>query len=147
MAEAVRRRWAHLTVDEYQDTDPAQQRLLDAIMGGGEDICVVGDPRQAIYSWKGADPTYLTGFTARHPGAKIVTLTRNYRSSPQILTWANRLAGTTTTKPLVATRPSGPGRKVTRLDDEAGETAWVIGAARRAIKAGTPPAEIAVLVS
>ena len=85
VADVVRRRWAHVTVDEYQDTDPAQQRLLDAIMGDGREICVVGDPRQAIYAWKGADPSYLTGFAQRYPGAKVFDLTRNYRSTPQVL--------------------------------------------------------------
>ena len=92
VAAAVRRRWAHVTVDEYQDTDPAQQRLLDAIIGDRQDICVVGDPRQAIYSWKGADPTYLNRFAKRYPAARVFELTRNYRSSPQILAWANRVA-------------------------------------------------------
>ena len=81
VAEAVRRRWAHVTVDEYQDTDPAQQRLLEAIMGEGRVICVVGDPRQAVYGWKGADPSYLTDFVRRHPEVKVFDLTRNYRST------------------------------------------------------------------
>ena len=145
VAEAVRRRWAHVTVDEYQDTDPAQQRLLDAIIGDSQELCVVGDPRQAIYSWKGADPTYLTRFAKRYPTARLFDLTRNYRSSPQILTWANSLARERGTKPLTATRPAGPVPKVRRLDTEAGEAAWIAGAARKAMAAGTAPSEIAVL--
>ncbi|MGD0808733.1 MAG: ATP-dependent helicase [Acidimicrobiales bacterium] len=145
VALAVRHRWAHVTVDEYQDTDPAQQRLLDAILGDGRDVCVVGDPRQAIYSWKGADPVYLTGFTRRYPDAQVFNLTRNYRSSPQILDWANRVARGGQTKPLVATRDAGARPKITQLDDEQGEAAWVAGAARRAIASGAAPSEIAVL--
>jgi DNA helicase-2/ATP-dependent DNA helicase PcrA len=145
VAGAVRARWAHVTVDEYQDTDPAQQRLLDAILGDGRDVCVVGDPRQAIYSFKGADPVYLTGFTRRYPDARVFNLTRNYRSSPQILDWANRVAVGGRTKPLVATRDAGARPKVTQLDDEQAEAAWVAGAARRAIASGVPPSEIAVL--
>ncbi|HUC16008.1 MAG TPA: ATP-dependent helicase [Acidimicrobiales bacterium] len=145
VAEVVRHRWAHVTVDEYQDTDPAQQRLLDAILGGGRDVCVVGDPRQAIYSWKGADPVYLTGFRRRYPDAQVFNLTRNYRSSPQILDWANRVAVGGQTKPLVATRAAGARPKVTELDNEQAEAAWVAGAARRAIASGAPPSEIAVL--
>jgi ATP-dependent DNA helicase UvrD/PcrA len=145
VAGTVRARWAHVTVDEYQDTDPAQQRLLDQILGDSREICVVGDPRQAIYSWKGADPRYLTGFTQRYPDARVFVLSHNYRSSPQILSRANRLALAPATKPLVATRPSGPPPKVTRLDSEAGEAAWVVGAAKRALASGTPVSEIAVL--
>lgn len=145
VAQAVRRRWAHVTVDEYQDTDPAQQRLLDAIVGDSQELCVVGDPRQAIYSWKGADSGYLTRFTARYPAARVFDLTRNYRSSPQILTWANLLARERRTKPLLATRPAGPAPRIHRLDTEAGEAAWVAGATRKAIAAGTSPSEVAVL--
>jgi DNA helicase-2/ATP-dependent DNA helicase PcrA len=145
VAEAVRRRWAHVTVDEYQDTDPAQQRLLDAIVGDRRDLCVVGDPRQAIYSWKGADPTYLTRFAKRYPDARVFDLTRNYRSSPQILAWANRLARQPGTKPLTATQPGGQPPRIHQSDNEIGEAAWVAGAARRAIAAGTAPSEIAIL--
>ena len=145
VAEIVRRRWAHITVDEYQDTDPAQQRLLDTVVGDGEEICVVGDPRQAIYSWKGADPTYLTQFTKRFPAARVFDLTRNYRSSPQILVWANALARERGAKPLKPTQPSGVAPKVHRLDDELAEAAWVAGAIRKAVTAGTSPSEIAVL--
>jgi DNA helicase-2/ATP-dependent DNA helicase PcrA len=145
VAQTVRRRWAHVTVDEYQDTDPAQQRLLEAILGEGRDICVVGDPRQAIYSWKGADTTYLSGFARRYPDAKVFNLTRNYRSTPQVLDWANRVASGAGTKALVATRPPGPKPTVSQFDDDQAEAASVAGAARRAIAAGTPPSEIAVL--
>src|SRR5262249_21998144 len=143
VADTVRARWAHVTVDEYQDTDPAQQRLLDAILGVSREICVVGDPRQAIYSWKGADPSYLTRFPKRYPEAQVFDLTRNYRSSSQILAWANRVACEPRTRPLVATRSAGPNPKIRQLDTEAGEAAWVAGAARRAIAAGTPASEIA----
>lgn len=145
VAESVRRRWAYVTVDEYQDTDLAQQRLLDAILGSNEELCVVGDPRQAIYSWKGAAPGLLAGFSRRYPQARTFYLTRNYRSSPQILEWANCLARSEGGRPLVPTRPSGPQPKVRCLDNELAEAAWVAGAARRAVAAGTPPSQVAVL--
>ncbi|HZU73717.1 MAG TPA: ATP-dependent helicase, partial [Acidimicrobiales bacterium] len=144
-ARAVRRRWAYITVDEYQDTDPAQQCLLDAIAGENQELCVVGDPRQAIYSWKGADPAYLTGFARRYPQAQTFALSHNYRSTPEIIDWANRLARTPGAKPLVPTRGSGPAPKVTDTNDERGEAAWVAGAAKRAIAQGVPPDQIAVL--
>jgi len=145
IAATVRSRWAHVTVDEYQDTDAAQQRLLEAIVGHGRDLCVVGDPRQAVYSWKGADPGYLTGFTARYPDARVFDLTRNYRSTPQILEWANRLARGSGARALVATRPGGGQPRVTRAEDEGAEAAWVAGAVRRAVDEGTPVSEMAVL--
>jgi len=145
VAQAVRRRWAHVTVDEYQDVDPAQQRLLDAILGDSHEVCVVGDPRQAIYTWKGADASLLDTFPERHPGTQTFNLTRNYRSSPQILDWANRLARHPGTVPLRATRGPAQPPRVHRLDNELAEAAWVAGAARRAIASGTPPSEIAVL--
>jgi DNA helicase II / ATP-dependent DNA helicase PcrA len=145
VAETMRRRWAHVTVDEYQDTDSAQQRLLDAIVGDGRDICVVGDPRQAIYSWKGADWRYLNEFGRRHPGVQRFELTRSYRSSPEILEWANRLARTSTAMPLAPTRPAGPRPTVSAFDDEAAETAKVVTEIRRAITGGAPPSEIAIL--
>ena len=144
-ARLVRTRWAHVTVDEYQDTDPAQQRLLDAIVGDSQDVCVVGDPRQAIYSWKGADPGFLTDFPRRYPSTRVINLERNYRSSPQILKWANRTAVDRTVKPLVATRPAGPSPKVHRLETESREASWIAGATRRVLAAGTRPSQVAVL--
>ena len=145
VAEGVRGRWSHVTVDEYQDTDPLQERLLEAIMGPGRDICVIGDPRQAIYSWKGADPRYLTNFSRRYPDAKLFNLTANYRSSPEVLAWANRLAPGRGTKPLVATKPAGPRPTFRHFEDEQAEAASVATGAKRAIAAGTPPSEVAVL--
>ena len=115
------------------------------LLAGGRDICVVGDPRQAIYGWKGAEPSYLTGFTVRYPDSKVFDLTRNYRSTPQILGWANRVATAGRVKALVATRPRGSQPRVTQLDDDQVEAAWVAKEVRRALRAGTPTSEIAVL--
>ncbi len=145
VATTVRSGWAHITVDEYQDTDPAQQRFLDAVLGGRRDVCVVGDPRQAIYAWKGADPTYLTGFSRRYPGAHVFDLTRNYRSVPPILDVANRVARQRLVRPLVATRRGGRPPRVVPLSSEEGEAAWVARAAGRSIASGTAPTEVAVL--
>jgi DNA helicase-2/ATP-dependent DNA helicase PcrA len=141
----VRRRWRYVTVDEYQDTDPAQQRLLEAILGDGRELCVVGDPRQAIYGWKGADPRYLNEFAAKRPGAKVFHLTRNYRSTPQIVEWGNRVAADGPGRPLVATQPAGPAPRVWRLESEAEEAAWAARRAREAIDAGVAASQIAVL--
>src|SRR5438309_1664402 len=88
-AASQRWRFRHLFVDEFQDVNPVQFRLLDGWRGDGHDLCVVGDPNQAIFGWNGADPRYLTGFANRYPGAEVVRLDDNYRSSPQILAVAD----------------------------------------------------------
>ena len=74
--------YRHFVVDEYQDVNPLQQRLLDAWLGGRAEVCVVGDPNQTIYSFTGADPDYLLGFADRYPDADVVKLERDYRSTP-----------------------------------------------------------------
>ena len=83
-AEIVRWRFRHVFVDEAQDLNPVQIRLLDAIVGGRPDLCLVGDPRQAIYGWNGADPTFLAEVGERYPGITIVRLERTYRSTAAI---------------------------------------------------------------
>ena len=108
-AATVRARYAWFSVDEYQDTNPLQQRLLELWLGDRDDVCVVGDEDQTIYTFAGATSAFLTGFAGRFPGAREVTLDRNYRSSPQVLALANRLlASEGRRKRLVATRPAGP---------------------------------------
>ncbi len=89
IAEQVRSQYRQFVVDEYQDVNGVQQRLLDLWLGDRQDICVVGDPSQTIYTFAGASPTHLTGFTRRHPQAEVVRLIRNYRSTPQIIAVAN----------------------------------------------------------
>ena len=108
-AQAVRSRYSWFTVDEYQDTTPLQARLLELWLGDRRDLCVVGDEDQTIYTFAGATPEHLRGFAARHPGARVIDLLENYRSSPQVLSLANRLlASAGGAKRLVATRPDGP---------------------------------------
>src|SRR5205085_2253967 len=86
-------RYRYFVVDEFQDVNPLQKLLLDAWTAGRDDVCVVGDPHQTIYSFTGATPAYLTGFTATFPHATVVRLVRNYRSTPQVVALANRLSG------------------------------------------------------
>ena len=141
VAEEVRAQYRYFVVDEYQDVNPAQQRLLDAWLGGRDDICVVGDPEQTIYSFAGASPHYLTGFAGRYPQATVVRLVRDYRSTPQIVAVANRLSG----GGLVAQRPPGPQPTVAGYDDEDAEARAVAASARRLIVDGVPAHEIAAL--
>jgi DNA helicase-2/ATP-dependent DNA helicase PcrA len=141
----ARKRW--FSVDEYQDTNPLQQQLLELWLGERTDLCVVGDEDQTIYTFTGATSDYLTSFVARHPGATEITLSRNYRSSPEILLLANRLlASQGRAKQLVATKPSGPAPTVERLRDGDNEEAYLVATIRRLVDEGTPAAEIAILV-
>src|SRR4051794_6554662 len=107
---AQRWQFRHLFVDEFQDVNPLQLRLLAAWRGDRADLCVVGDPNQAIYTWNGADPRYLGEFDRWFPGGSTVPLSTNYRSSPQVLATANRLldCGGLKGVRLAATRPDGP---------------------------------------
>jgi DNA helicase-2/ATP-dependent DNA helicase PcrA len=141
-AEEVRARYRYLVVDEYQDVNPLQKLLLDLWLGDREDLCVVGDPDQAIYSFTGATPRYLTGFTAEFPAATVVRLARDYRSTPQVVTLANRIIAAG----LVARRPAGPPPSLTGYPDDAAEADAVAGQARALIDGGTDSGEIAVLV-
>jgi ATP-dependent DNA helicase UvrD/PcrA len=161
-AAQVRRQYRWFVVDEFQDVSPIQQRLLDLWLGGRDDVCVVGDAAQTIYSFTGASSDHLLGFAARHPDTTVIRLERNYRSTPEVLEVANRLLhGSATTglpaagqdrrrRPetallLRAQRASGPAATFTELRDEVGEAEWVADAVTAIAAAGTPWREIAVL--
>jgi DNA helicase-2/ATP-dependent DNA helicase PcrA len=146
-AATVRARYAWFSVDEYQDTNPLQERLLELWLGDRDDLCVVGDEDQTIYTFAGATSEYLAGFAARFPGAREVTLDRNYRSSPEILALANRLlAAEGRPKRLVATRPPGPRPTIRRCVDGEAELDLLVATIRRLVGEGVAPAEIGVLV-
>ena len=143
-ADQVRDTFRYFVVDEYQDVNPLQKLLLDAWLGDRDELCVVGDPHQVIYSFTGATPDYLTGFTAEFPGAALVRLVRDYRSTPQVVAVANQLMRSS--QALVAQRPPGPAPVLTRYGDDASEAAGVVVQIRGLIAAGVPVGEIAVLV-
>jgi DNA helicase-2/ATP-dependent DNA helicase PcrA len=117
-AEAIRWRYRHLYVDEYQDVNPLQNELLAEWRGTGNDLFVVGDPNQAIYGWNGADPNLLSRFVRREPTATIIELNTNYRSSPQILSLA---ASLTKSPSLEASRGDGPTPTLTSYADDDAE--------------------------
>ncbi len=154
-AREVHAAFRHFTVDEFQDVNPLQKLLLDAWLGEREELCVVGDPRQTIYSFTGATSEYLRSFAADYPAAAVVRLVRDYRSTPQVVHAANRLiaatasAGATApadTEQLVAQRPPGPDPAVTRYADEEAEAAGVAASITALTRSGVPFAEIAVLL-
>ncbi len=140
-----RKRW--FSVDEYQDTNPLQERLLELWAGSSRDICVVGDEDQTIYSFTGASSQYLRDFARTHPGTSVIALTENYRSTPEILELANRLlAGDGRTKVLTTSRGSGPSPSFAAYADADAELDGLVRAIRARLAEGIDPAEMAVLV-
>jgi DNA helicase-2/ATP-dependent DNA helicase PcrA len=143
-ADQVRGIFRHFVVDEFQDVNPLQKLLLEAWLGDRDDLCVVGDPNQVIYSFTGATSSYLTGFAAEFPAATVVRLVRDYRSTPQVVAVANQLIRSDS--PLAAQRPPGPRPMLIEYPDDATEAAGLASRARALIAAGVPSREIAVLV-
>jgi DNA helicase II / ATP-dependent DNA helicase PcrA len=143
-ADQVRDMFRHFVVDEYQDVNPLQKLLLEAWLGDRDELCVVGDPHQTIYSFTGATPSYLTGFAAEFPNAAVVRLVRDYRSTPQVVAVANQLIKAST--PLLAQRKPGPQPLVTEFADESDEAAGTAVQIRALIAGGVPAREIAILV-
>jgi DNA helicase II / ATP-dependent DNA helicase PcrA len=147
-AATQRWRFRHLFVDEFQDVNPLQHALLRAWLGDRLDLCVVGDPNQAIYAWNGADAGYLLGFARRFPSAETVALTKNFRSSPQIIDAANRVlaGGVARRQRLQATRPDGPPPTITAFSDDEAEARGVAEAVVRAHDPGSSWSAQAILV-
>lgn len=151
VAEQVRAQYQHFVVDEYQDVSPLQQRLLELWLGDRDDLCVVGDASQTIYSFTGATPDHLLDFRVRHPGATVVKLVRDYRSTPQVVHLANGLLAQARGRAadhrleLVSQRPAGPEPVYTEYADEPAEAEGAARRIRELLDSGVPAAEIAVL--
>lgn len=149
VAQQVRSQYHHFVVDEYQDVSPVQQKLLDLWMGERTDVCVVGDPAQTIYSFAGAQPDYLIGFPQRFPGATVVRLFRDYRSTPEVVGVANAVLRAAREAHqgvvLEAQRQPGPKPSFVEHSDELAEASWVAGQIAKLVANGTPQREIAVL--
>jgi DNA helicase-2/ATP-dependent DNA helicase PcrA len=151
VAAEIRRQYRTFVVDEYQDVSPLQQSLLDLWLGGREDVCVVGDPAQTIYSWAGADPENLVRFASRHPSAAVIKLVRDYRSTPQIVDVANKVldatgpAGLPGRVTLRSQRESGPSPTYREYADEVAEADAVARAISRLQDSGTALRDVAVL--
>ncbi len=151
VAREFRDRYRCFVVDEYQDVTPLQQRVLDAWLGERDDLTVVGDANQTIYSFTGATPRYLLDFTRRFPEATLVRLERDYRSTPQVVSLANRVIGAARGRiagsrlQLVGQRATGPEPTFAEHPDESAEATAVAKRITDLVAAGTPAAEIAVL--
>ena len=126
-AAAQRWRWRHFFVDEYQDVNPLQIRLLAAWRGDRPDLCVVGDPDQSIYSWNGAEASELPTFADRHPGTTVVRLRANYRCPAPVLAAARAALGPVgKSEPLPARQAGSPAPVDIRgFDDAAAEAAGI----------------------
>ncbi|CAN5221250.1 ATP-dependent DNA helicase UvrD2 [soil metagenome] len=147
VAQQVREQYRFFVVDEYQDVSPLQHDLLQLWLGDRNDVCVVGDVSQTIYSFAGASPEYLLGFGSEHEDAVVLRLEQNYRSTPAIVTAANRLMrdrpGALTLH--AATGRSGSAPAITRYDTDSAEARAVANAIADDIAAGTKAEDIAVL--
>src|SRR5690625_3804069 len=148
VAEQVRAQYRWLVVDEFQDVNPLQHALLDLWLGDRHDVCVVGDPRQTIYSFAGASPDYLTGFPRRHPDARRVELVRNYRSTPQVVAAANTLFTAERLHEgggLRAQRDDGPAGEYAGHSDAGPEADAIAERIDKLRASGTPLREMAIL--
>jgi DNA helicase-2/ATP-dependent DNA helicase PcrA len=151
VAEEFRDRYRCFVVDEYQDVTPLQQRVLDAWLGERDDLTVVGDANQTIYSFTGATPRYLLDFSRRFPEAAVVRLERDYRSTPQVVSLANRVIAAARGRMagsklhLIGQREPGPAPSFSEHPDEVAEAAAAAKRIAELIDSGTPPSEIAVL--
>ncbi|MGB7450256.1 MAG: ATP-dependent DNA helicase UvrD2 [Ornithinimicrobium sp.] len=154
VAASVRQQYRHFVVDEYQDVNPLQHRLLDLWVGDRTDVCVVGDPAQTIYSFTGATPQYLMDFGQRFPDAATVSLVRNYRSTPQVIELANVMLaaasaverGSQTPLTLRSQQQPGPCPELTQYPDDEAEARGVAQLITEMVSSGgAAPGDIAVL--
>jgi DNA helicase-2/ATP-dependent DNA helicase PcrA len=164
LAREVHTAFRYFTVDEFQDVNPLQKLLLDAWLGGRTELCVVGDPQQTIFSFTGATSEYLRSFGTDYPGATVVELVRDYRSTPQVVAVANRLVASGVARAsggsgggsggavmgggveLVAQRPAGPEPTLTTYPDEETEARQVAAEVAALRRRGVELDEIAILL-
>ena len=151
VAQEFRDRYRCFVVDEYQDVTPLQQRVLTAWLGERDDLTVVGDANQTIYSFTGATPRFLLEFPRRFPDATVVRLERDYRSTPQVVSLANRVIACARGRVagsklhLVGQRDPGPSPSFAEYPDEVVEAGAVASKITVLVESGTPASEIAVL--
>ena len=148
--ERVRDQYRYFTVDEYQDVSPLQQRLLNLWLGSREELCVVGDAAQTIYSFAGATSNFLLNFQNRFPNAQVFRLSRGYRSTPEIINSANRILRQANLISdhgieLQSANEHGDKPMVNGFNTSADEISYVVGEVAKEIAKGTDSSEIAIL--
>jgi DNA helicase-2/ATP-dependent DNA helicase PcrA len=148
--ERVRDQYRFFTVDEYQDVSPLQQRLLNLWLGNREEICVVGDAAQTIYSFAGATSNFLLSFKTRFPNAQTFRLSRGYRSTPEIINTANQILRSANLisdhgNELSSANSHGDKPLINGFNTSGDEIAFVVGAVVENISAGVDSSDIAIL--
>ena len=148
--ERVRDQYRYFTVDEYQDVSPLQQRLLNLWLGNREELCVVGDAAQTIYSFAGATSNFLLNFQNRFPNAQVFRLSRGYRSTPEIINSANRILRQANLVSdhgieLQSANEHGDKPMVNGFNTSSDEISYVVGEVAKEIAKGTDSSEIAIL--
>jgi DNA helicase-2/ATP-dependent DNA helicase PcrA len=153
LAAEIHAKLRHLIVDEYQDVNPAQERLIELLTGPQVELCVVGDDEQAIYQWRGSDVSNIVTFPGRYPAVATFEITTNRRSRPQVIEVANHFARTIPErieKTMAPHRPpgGGPGPEVVAWSapTEADEAGWIANLILDLAEKGVPYRDIAVLV-
>ncbi len=142
----VHQQYRFFTVDEYQDISPLQHSLLDVWLGERSELCVVGDPNQTIYSFTGATSSYLQNFGSTYPDANIIHLTRNYRSTQQIVNFANRLTEDSgLVEPLQSQGEIGLAPRTISFANIQDECAHVASTIKSKLDQGIKASDIAVL--
>ena len=146
-AEMFRSRYRAFTVDEYQDVNLLQQALLEVWLGGRDDLCVVGDDYQSIYSFTGASPKHLLSMPKRYPGAQVFKLESNYRSTPEVIELANKLVPKLGGAPKVlrSEQPSGEKPTLKAFHEPERERSWIVSRIKELHAAGTTYEEMAIL--
>lgn len=148
----IRRKWQerleYIMIDEFQDIDGLQYRLMKVLCGHHRNLFVVGDPDQTIYTWRGANVRYLLDFDRDFPEVKTIMMMDNYRSSPEILAAANSLIeknGSRMAKELIPHCPGGPRVECHLGKNAAGEARWIAGRIQKLHEEGTDYRDITIL--
>ncbi|MCD7859931.1 MAG: UvrD-helicase domain-containing protein [Firmicutes bacterium] len=151
-SEQIRLKWQkrleYILIDEFQDIDKPQYRLMQALCGYHKNLFIVGDPDQTIYTWRGANVRYLMDFDREYPGAKTILMMENYRSTPQILAVANSLIAKNQTrieKNLIATLPDGESVLCHHAATQEAEARWIAEQVEQLHDAGVPYRDMTVL--
>ena len=150
--EDIRLKWQqrleYIMIDEFQDIDLIQYQLMEVLCGYHQNLFIVGDPDQTIYTWRGADVRFLLDFDKNFPAVKTILMMENYRSTPEILAAANSLIAVNETrikKDLLPTRPSGPEVLCHLAKNQEGEARWMVEEMERLHSQGVAYRDMTVL--